>query len=282
MFDCAICSGNSGHEILRISQPDRFEQSIGVNAKDYQRSWIECASCGAATNKLPPASTEKLTALRSAYYEVDFAGSDIGEKYRHVMSLPAAQSDNVGRVERVISFARQWFAPGYTPRVLDIGAGTGVFLSRLIDQTRGEWAYQGLEPDPNAAAHLRHLEKFEVVEAMYEGQSALKDFELISLNKILEHISTPVQFLRMVISSMHQKDGLIYIEVPDKITTRLRPPSDNILGALHCHLYDPISLGYVMKYAGIEIIKIERLLEPSGKLTVFAFGTLPKVLENRG
>lgn len=282
MFECAICRGNTGREILRISHPDRFEQSIGVSAYGYQRRWIECGTCGAATNVLPQSSADKLSVLRSAYYEVDFANSNIGEKYSRVMALPAAQSDNAGRVARIIDFARKWVLPDAAPRVLDIGAGTGVFLSRLIDQTGGDWPCVGLEPDPQAAAHLRQLGKFTVVEAMYQGQSDLKNFELITLNKVLEHISDPVPFLQMVIGSMRRTDSLLYIEVPDKLTTSLRPPSDNILGALHCHLYDPVSIGYLARAAGIEIVRIDRIREPSGKLTVYAFGALPEVIENRG
>lgn len=282
MFKCAICRGSTGRELLRISQPDRFEQSIGVSAHGYQRRWIECRTCGAATNVLPQASADKLSVLRSAYYEVDFANSNIGEKYSRVMALPASQSDNAGRVARIIDFAREWFLPDTAPRVLDIGAGTGVFLSRLIDQAGGDWPCVGLEPDPQAAAHLRQLEKFTVVEAMYQGQADLKNFGLITLNKVLEHISDPVPFLQMVTGSMRRDDSLLYIEVPDKLTTRLRPPSDNILGALHCHLYDPVSIGYLARPAGIEIVRIDRIREPSGKLTVYAFGALPGVIENKG
>ena len=261
MFECAICTGSTGREILRISQPDRFEQSIGVSAHGYQRCWIECSTCGAATNVLPQVSADKLSVLRSAYYEVDFANSNIGEKYSRVMALPASQSDNAGRVARVIDFARQWFLPDTAPRVLDIGAGTGVFLSRLIDQTGGDWPCVGLEPDPQAAAHLRQLGKFAVIEAMYQGQPDLKNFGLITLNKVLEHIADPVPFLKMVTGSMRRDDSLLYIEVPDKLTTSLRPPSDNILGALHCHLYDPVSIGYLARAAGIEIVRIDRIRE---------------------
>lgn len=282
MFECAICKGTVGREILRVTQPDRFEQSIGVSARAYKRSWVECAYCGAATNELPQVSTEKLAVLRNAYYEVDFANSNIAEKYSRVMALPPEQSDNAGRVTRVIDFARQWFSLATTPRVLDIGAGTGVFLSRLIDQTGGIWPCMGLEPDPQAAAHLRGLGKFKVIEAMYQGQPTLKDFGLITLNKVLEHISAPVAFLSMVAGSMQRDDSLIYIEVPDKQTTSLRPPADNILGALHCHLYDPMSLTHLARAAGIEIIRIDRITEPSGKLTVYAFGTLSEVLKNKG
>jgi SAM-dependent methyltransferase len=253
-----------------------------VDEHGYHRSWLECGSCGAATNVLPQTSAEKLSVLRSAYYEVDFANSNIGEKYSRVMALPADQSDNAGRVERVIDFSRQWFSSGATPRVLDIGAGTGVFLSRLIDKTDGGWSCVGLEPDPQAAAHLRQLGKFTVMEAMFQGQRELKDFGLITLNKVLEHISDPVPFLRMVTGAMRRDGSLIYVEVPDKLTTSLRPPSDNILGALHCHLYDPVSIGYLARASGIEIVRIDRIKEPSGKLTVYAFGALPEVLESKG
>lgn len=139
MFRCALCAGQDARELLHIDQPDRFEQSIGVAPQGYVRRWIECEQCGGATNVLPEESALRLAALRAAYYEVDFMGSDIGEKYRRVMSMPAGQSDNAGRVARVMDFVRRWSGAPARPRVMDIGAGTGVFLSRLVDQTAGAW-----------------------------------------------------------------------------------------------------------------------------------------------
>ncbi len=32
MFRCALCAGVDARKILRIDQPDRFEQSIGVGS----------------------------------------------------------------------------------------------------------------------------------------------------------------------------------------------------------------------------------------------------------
>lgn len=268
---CSVCDGEEGNEILLIDRPDRFEQSIGVGSQGYARQWVECLLCGAASNLLPPESAQRLATLRAAYYEVDFMGSDIGEKYRRVMSMPAGQSDNAGRVARVTDFVRRWSGAPARPRVMDIGAGTGVFLSRLVDQTAGAWQCLGIEPDPRAAAHLRQLEKFAVVEAMYLGQPELRGFNLVTLNKVLEHIEQPLPFLLQVVQSLVPDDGLLYVEVPDKLTTRLRSPQDNILGALHCHLYDPTSLGYLLRRAGLELLCVNRVAEPSGKLSVYAF-----------
>jgi SAM-dependent methyltransferase len=279
---CSICDGEDGNEILLIDRPDRFEQSIGVGAQGYARPWVECLACGAAINLLPPESAQRLATLRAAYYEVDFMGSDIGEKYRRVMSMPVGQSDNAGRVARVTDFVRRWTGAPARPRVMDIGAGTGVFLSRLVDQTAGAWQYLGIEPDPRAAAHLRQLEKFAVVEAMYLGQPELRGFNLVTLNKVLEHIEQPLPFLLQVVQSLVPDDGLLYVEVPDKLTTRLRSPQDNILGALHCHLYDPTSLGHLLRRAGLELLCVNRVAEPSGKLSVYAFAAPAESVVKKG
>jgi SAM-dependent methyltransferase len=279
---CSVCDGDEGNEILLIDRPDRFEQSIGVGSQGYARQWVECLLCGAASNLLPPESARRLASLRAAYYEVDFMGSDIGEKYRRVMSMPADQSDNAGRVARVMDFVRRWYGAPARPRVMDIGAGTGVFLSRLVDQTTGAWQYLGVEPDPRAAAHLRQLDKFAVVEAMYLGQPELRGFNLVTLNKVLEHIEQPLPFLLQVVQSLASEDGLLYVEVPDKLTAKLRLPDDNILGALHCHLYDPMSLGHLLRKVGMELLSIDRIAEPSGKLSVFAFAAPTESVVRKG
>jgi hypothetical protein len=282
MFRCAICTGDNAREILCIDEPDRFEQSIGVDAQGYKRRWLECQECGAASNMLPHESAVLLAKLRAAYYEVDFMGADIGEKYRRVMSMPADQSDNVGRVARVKDFVRRWSGVHALPKVMDIGAGTGVFLSRLVDETAGAWHYLGVEPDPRAAAHLRTLQKFTVVEALYLGQPELRGFNVVTLNKVLEHIEQPLAFLLQLIPSLESRDGLLYIEVPDKLTIRMRRPQDNILGALHCHLYDPTSLGCLLRRAGLELLRLSRVAEPSGKLSVYAFASRPESLVSKG
>jgi SAM-dependent methyltransferase len=282
MFRCALCAGQDAHELLRINQPDRFEQSIGIGPHGYTRCWVECEQCGGATNVLPEESTLRLAALRAAYYEVDFMGSDINEKYRRVMVMPAGQSDNAGRVARVTDFVRRWFGANTRPRVMDIGAGTGVFLSRLLDQTAGVWECFGVEPDPRAASHLRQLDKFRVVEDLYRGQAELNGFNLVTLNKVLEHIEKPLPFVLQVVQSLVPEDGLLYVEVPDKLTAKLRSPDDNILGALHCHLYDPMSLGSLLRKAGLELLSIDRIAEPSGKLSVYAFAAPAEGVVKKG
>jgi 2-polyprenyl-3-methyl-5-hydroxy-6-metoxy-1,4-benzoquinol methylase len=271
MFECTVCHNREGKELLLINKPDRFEVSIGVSARGYERRWVECLECGTVNNVLPDDSLNRIAALRSAYYEVDFQGSDVSQKYELVMSLPPDQSDNAGRVNRVISFCERWFENRSNFKVMDIGAGTGVFLSRLVDQTDGKWDCLGVEPDPRAAEHLKRIDKFRVHEGLYSGGADFVGFNLVTLNKVLEHIEHPEPFLRDVVESLDSENGIIYIEVPDTMTIDLRPPNDNILGALHCHLYDPRSLSNLLHMTGLSILSVARVADPSGKLTVYAF-----------
>ena len=91
---------------------------------------------------------------------MDFSGSDIGAKYSLVMSLPPHKSDNAGRVDRIIAALTRWESLRSSKgalSVLDIGAGTGVFLSRFLGQVPGDWTGVALEPDPHAADHLLSL-----------------------------------------------------------------------------------------------------------------------------
>lgn len=274
---CAICNGVLGRELLQIRQPDRFETHVGIEKEGYARSWVECGSCGAASNVQIPEHRARLEALASGYYEVDFANSSIAEKFARVMALPPERSDNAQRVTRIKAFMNDWLPNTLSEaRALDIGAGTGVFLARFLDEAHGRgWCAAAVEPDPVAAAHLRGLGCFSVTEALFSTDLGLKDFNLVTLNKVVEHVREPIRLIEEAASALSPSFGVLYVEVPDKLTVYHRPTSDNILGALHCHLYHPASLGVLIDRAGLVTLKIERLFEPSGKISVVAFATLP-------
>jgi len=260
---------------------------VGISVAGYRREWVECAACGAATSRQDPVNAERLEALASGYYEVDFAGRSVREKFDMVMSLPPERSDNAGRVERVLDAADRIqrglrCAASAERRVLDIGAGTGVFLARFCARAteRGaRWTAVALEPDPQAAAHLLSLQRFDVVQAVFEGQAELCGFDLVTLNKVIEHIADPVEFLKRVALAADPDCGVVYVEVPDVLTIGRRSDTDNILGALHHHLYTPASLGLLFDRAGLRALEISRVFEPSGKMTVFGFGAHERLVD---
>lgn len=264
--------------MLTIAQPDRFEKSLGIPAEGYWRAWRACTGCGAAINEHQAANAQKLEAIAKNYYEVDL-GNGIDAKYRLVMGLPEEKSDNAGRarriVEKILSLRTQQKLP--RPDVLkvaDVGAGTGVFIAKLR-QLCGERSIEldavAIEPDPIAAGHLRKLGVMRVCESVLDDRFSEADFDLVTFNKVVEHIEDPGAVLVQGLRILNSVNGLLYVEVPDVQTIYRRPSSDNILGALHHHLYAPHSLALLLEKAGLVPLELQRIVEPSGKLTVFGF-----------
>ena len=58
----------------------------------------------------------------------------------------------------------------------------------------------------------------------------------------MEYFKEMVRVLEKASGSLENICGAMYIKVNDWLTTRLRSPNDNILGALHENLYSPKSL----------------------------------------
>lgn len=258
--------------------PDRFERHLAISTEGYVRRWLRCGNCGSATNSMDQANAEKLAQLADGYYEVDFAGSIVGEKYAKVMALPEEKSDNAGRVKRVIARIDSWRqALGQTSgaaSVLDIGAGTGVFLSKLLmsrTQTVEAWHATAIEPDTIAADHLRGLNAFKVIQGIFNDTLAMRDFNLISLNKVIEHLRQPGSLISDAAKALNHSCGLLYIEVPDVLTIGRRLPTDNILGSLHHHLYSPRGLTTLIEGVGLNLLDLGRIVEPSGKISLFGF-----------
>ncbi|MSP50819.1 MAG: class I SAM-dependent methyltransferase [Alphaproteobacteria bacterium] len=275
---CSLCGGTLGPVLLLVTKPDRFERQAKTPEVGYRREWVECPDCGAATNVLRPADRQRLAPLAKAYYQIDYGSRSLAERYAEVMAMAPTHSDNAGRVRRVRRFAQRfWGANVLNPRALDVGAGLGVFLARLAQETleaKEHWRLAAVESDPLAVSHLRSLRLFDVVAQTFPCVLPEESYDLVTLNKVLEHFEEPLTLLQELRQYLNARYGLLYVEVPDKRTINSRPPEDNILGALHRHLYSPTSLARLFERAGLEVLTVERIVEPSGKISVFGFACM--------
>jgi hypothetical protein len=267
--------------MLEIRKPDRFERAAGITANECHRAWVRCDSCGGLTNvRLDRRGTE-LFEIAKAYYAIDYADVSLEARFRQVVKLADGKSDNRQRVTRIQEYAESWFGTVAMPgslRLLDIGAGLGVFLHAFLEKNPC-WFSWALEPDPTAAQHLRKVAdgRFKVLESTLEDlQDGQQVYQLCCLNKVLEHVARPLEFLCQVARLIDVCRGLLYVEVPDYWTVGNRDSSNNILGALHHHLYGIRSLSIVLQRAGLVPLKVERLTEPSGKIIVYAFASHPE------
>jgi SAM-dependent methyltransferase len=159
---------------------------------------------------------------------------------------------------------------GYVGRpgtVLDVGSGLAVFPARM--QERG-WRATALDPDPRAAEHARTVAGVEAICGDYLAAGGLGRYDLVTFNKVLEHVENPVAML--VRSRDHVREGgLVYVEVPDGEAAAEAGSGREEFFIEHVHVFSAASLALAAERAGLCVRRLERLVEPSGKFTLYAF-----------
>jgi SAM-dependent methyltransferase len=208
------------------------------------------------------------TDYRGSYVDATYdSGAGLAAAFDRITALPPGRSDNHGRIERIREFAGSRPNAVDRRRLLDVGAGTGVFpwAARSIG-----WDCTALDPDPRAAKHLRERVGVHAVCGEFLETEGLGTFDVITFNKVLEHVQDPVRFLE---HSHHflAPGGFVYIELPDGEEALLRGPEREEFFIEHLHVFSFASIVRLAHRAGFTPVLVERLEEPSTKLTLRAF-----------
>jgi len=274
-FKCNVCGSDSGEKLLTIQIADRFEIAYGISSDQYTRYWCRCDQCGCAVNIMSPESKNVVESVASSYYEIDLGSLDkLQSRYEFVMNLPENESDNAGRVDRILEYLKKHYGDTDLIELCDVGSGLGIFPAKLLQQTE---TYEilnvnvtAIEPDPVSFEFSKRLELFSVIKGYFPEAIGSKSFHVITLNKVLEHIEKPIELMKQVASRL-KTGGVAYVEVPCISNIQFKTPDDNSLGVLHYNLYDISSLSALLNDVGLTNILCERIIEPSGKITVYSF-----------
>jgi hypothetical protein len=152
--------------------------------------------------------------------------------------------------------------------VLDVGSGLCVFLHRLKAETG--WNCTALDPDPRAAAHARERVGVNAVCGDFMRLNDLGRYDIITFNKVLEHVLDPVAML----ARSHEylaRGGFVYVELPDGEAAGADSFGREEFFIDHHHVFSMQSIRTLAVRAGFDVIGTERLREPSSKYTLRAF-----------
>jgi SAM-dependent methyltransferase len=256
-----LCEGDALEPVFSYEESPPGETPFGLTPEQYRREYRRCTTCGHYIARLS-VPVERL--YSGAYVDATYESAEGLERtYERIMGLPPERSDNAQRVRRIA----QRF--GRAGSVLDVGSGLGVFPARM----KGEgWAVTALDPDPRAAEHTRRVVGVDAVCADFFAAGDLGAFDLVTLNKVLEHVVDPVAMLRRA-GELLEVGGTVYAEVPDG-ERAARDPDGGLREEFfieHLHVFSMSSFSLLADRAGFDALRIERLREPSGKYTLFAF-----------
>ena len=176
-----MCGGTELECIFRYDEPPPGETPFGLD--EYEREYRRCAICG---HFLGVTSIDLGALYSGEYVDATYSADGIASTYERIMSLPPERSDNVQRVARI----RERL--GDTGTALDVGSGLAVFPARM---RQAGWTCTALDPDPRAVDHARTAAGVEAVCADFMAARDLGSFDLVTLNKVLEHVPEPAAML---------------------------------------------------------------------------------------
>jgi SAM-dependent methyltransferase len=204
--------------------------------------------------------------------DATYGAAGLRQAFERIVRLPAEKSDNTGRVRCVVEFANRHFGPERclpgALSVLDVGSGLCVFLHLLRQRT--SWRCTALDPDARAAAHARDVAGVDAIAADFMGLDPLPRYDMLTFNKVLEHVVDPVAMLRKAAAHL-QQDGVVYIELPDGEAAAVDGPGREEFFIDHHHIFSFESMRILAQRAGFEVLEMERLREPSSKFTLRGF-----------
>ena len=151
---------------------------------------------------------------------------------------------------------------------MDIGCGSGYLLSQAKN---AGFETTGIEPGGwgQIAAERKHLN---VVQGFLTNKTFLKHFDIISATDVVEHIPTPVDFMKLM-SSYLLPGGFIIISIPfsDSLEARLfQTKWDMVAPPTHCQFFSLSSLKLLLELSGLELIDYKQ----------FNIGRISKIINN--
>jgi SAM-dependent methyltransferase len=196
-------------------------------------------------------------------------GSDAGLRaaFDRVIALPPERSDNAGRIGRIQSFAAAHVGAAKPLRLLDVGAGLGVFPHVV---KRAGWHCTAIDPDARAVAHMRDHIGVEAVRGDFMEIDRIGRFDIVTFNKVLEHVEDPIAMLRRA-RQFVAPGGIVYLELPDGEVAAAAGAGREEFFIEHLHVFSFVSIAMLADRAGFRPLAVERLQEPSTKFTLRAF-----------
>lgn len=257
------CKELNKKKYLEYNEPPPGEINLGLDLKKYKRLFYQCFFCKHLFAHHLKFKNKNL--YREKYVQATYGSYEgIKKNFLKIRSINKKKSDNNKRCDRLEKFIN--FKKNY--KILDVGSGLGIFPYEFYK--RG-YRITCNDPDKNCVKFISEELKLNIISKNFLNFRNKKEYNLITFNKVLEHLENPKKFI-MKARSILKKHGFIYLEVPDidAIKDKIGKNREEFLMG-HYHVFSKKSLRTLINACKIKILKLESIRDPSGKYTIFSF-----------
>ena len=159
--------------------------------------------------------------------------------------------------------ATQRICPGGC--LLDVGCGTG----ELLNEARKYYECYGLEPS-SVAAEIARQKGFSIIESTLEEAIVATQFNVITLDSVIEHVKSPTATLNKI-HSLLKPGGIVVMWTP-----KFGGPASRMHGrgwtgfrhGYHTYLFSGNTLGAFLEKTGFEVLSKPRRDRPLDDILV--------------
>jgi len=256
------CKNSKHYKIFSYLKPPLLELKYLIKGK-YERYYYQCNKCKHMYSKHKMHWNESF--YKGQYFNTTYQNKKkLDKRFNLVKNLPINKSDNKNRVIRINKFFKK---KGL--KVLDIGSGIGVFL---YEMKKMGWKVSGIESDKQFVDYSNKKHKLNIYCKDLFKFNSKKKFDLITLNKVLEHVKNPIEMLTKC-KDFLKKDGLIHIELPS-IKSKNNGKNSEEFCIEHHQVFSSQSLKYLINESGMKPNIVKDIVDPSGKYTIYSFAKI--------
>ncbi len=258
--NCPICKHNKFDLIFEYKKKPKIETNFGI--KNYNRSYFECQKCKHWTSNF---------VISERFYKDFYVNKTYKKnylfKFNKILKLNK-KSDNYFRSNRIDNFIKQ--SKMKNIKILDVGSGLGVFPYEM--KKRGYKIF-ALDPDKKMSEFIKKKLNIDCYHSDFKNFKSLKKFNLVTLNKVLEHVEDPLAFIKKI-KKLLNKNSAVYVEVPDTNAAKKISQNREEFCIEHINCFSDQSLKLMFERCGFKIVNLKKIKETSGKLTMYVFAKL--------
>lgn len=215
---------------------------------------ISLASVGSSRTLLSHGRILRCTSCGLAYRSFRPRDEELGRLYRAADdSKYEAEMPNRWRTARRHKQIIDTYVSG-KGSLLDVGCASGAFLQVMRE---AGWVGDGIEPSESQFLRASKLlgEPTSIQRCTLQDASLSKDYDLITLWDVLEHVTEPTEFLQLAASHL-KRGGYLALNVPrvDSAVARLLSSRWPLLLAEHLNYFTIPSLRICGESAGLSLI----------------------------
>ena len=168
--------------------------------KFHKRNLLTCKKC-CGSSMYPMPTKEEL--------------DEINKNYWTIYAINSFDPNGVPKIQAFsrINYLKNSLENNQFKNILDVGSGFGNFLEALHEINIKFLNYTAIEPDDSMEEILYSNKASKVLSSI--EKLIKKDFSLVVMSHILEHLANPIEYLNKIKNHMIDK-GILFIEVPNQ------------------------------------------------------------------